>query len=286
MHAKNVGGNVATCVSCEQNGAVLRGGNFNGSCPDKLCHALHKSYGSGMYSVPDLVLDASEILDVPHSDLSGRVRLAREAGLVSQKFHGRGGASAVPRDGGVVILAPFVSTQPRNVADGIRRYGGLKLEVAIGPNGGRAAPFDLRSKETTLLDALATCLERCSPQSGYMPASLCIALSDTRPLASIGVLTPDNEVVYLSFGDFPKSKDAHSPYSISVHVRAETLRDFVEIFATKADRPARRPTKDYHSDETGSAWCVGMEDDNAGHGWGPWPAHVKRSVNRGSTRKT
>jgi hypothetical protein len=255
---------------------------------DKVCHPPRKSYGCGMYSVPDLVLDGSAILNVPHPDLQWRVRLARQAGFVSQKSHGRGGASAVPRDGGVVILAPFIATQPRNVPDGIRHYGGLKLHGAWGPDSWipRASPFDLRRKETTLLDALATCLERCSAQSGYLPVSLRIELSDTHPLAIIRLLTPDKEVIALHFGDLPTSEIAHPPYLISVHVCGETLRAFVEIFATKADRAGRRPTKDYQSDATVSAGCVGMKDDNAGHGWTPWPAHVKRSVDRVSARKT
>jgi len=208
-----------------------------------------------MYSVPDLVLDASEILNVPHSDLRGRVRAAREAGLVSQKFYGRGGASAVPRDGSAAILAPFVGKQWRDVPGGIRRYGGLMLRGAKSlQDRGRPCepPLDLQSEETTLLDALTTCLERCSVQSGYLPASLRIELSEIHPAASISLMTPDDTVT-LFFDDPSEKEEGREPYAISIEVRGETLCAFVELFATKADKPGRRPAEGDQSDAAVSA---------------------------------
>jgi hypothetical protein len=208
-----------------------------------------------MYSVPDLVLDGSQILNVPHSDLRGRVRKAREEKLVSQKFYGRGGALAVPRDGAAVILAPFVGKLWQDVPDGIRRYGGLKLRAArsIQAMGGVCEPpLDLRCEETTLLDALTTCLERCSVRSGYLPASLRIELSDIYPSASISLTTP-SDTITLFFDDPSAKKGEREPYAISVEVRGETLCAFVDVFATKANKPVRRPAEGDQSDAAISA---------------------------------
>jgi hypothetical protein len=205
---------------------------------DKVCHLPSRRYGFGMYSVPDLIRDASETLDMPRSDLSGRMRAAREEGLVSQKAHGRGGANAVRRDLAVLLLAPFVSKLWQDVPDGVRRYGGLVLSAAKSLQaGGKPCdpPFDLRFEETPMLDALTTCLERCSVQSGYLPASLRLELSETHPAASISLKTPDDTIT-LFFDDPSAKKNEHPPYSIAVEIRGEPLCDLLELFAAKAGK--------------------------------------------------
>jgi hypothetical protein len=174
---------------------------------------------------------------MPEADLIGRMRFAREGGVVSQKGHGRGAAIATPRDGAVLLLAPFVAKYWTEVPDGIRRYGGLVLRAAnsirtLGES--CEVPFGLQCKKTPLLDALTTCLERCSIQSGYLPASLRVELSETHPAASITLMTPNKDAITLFFDDPSAKKNEHPPYSIAVEVRGETLCAFLDLFTANA----------------------------------------------------
>jgi hypothetical protein len=207
-----------------------------------------------MFTVRNLARQAAPILGMPEADLIGRMRFARQAGVVSQKGHGRGAAIATPRDGAVLLLAPFVAKYWTEVPNAIGRYGGLVLGAANGTrNQGACEPaFDLRCGKTTLLDALTICLERCGPQSRLMPASLRGWLSETHPKAAISLRSMDdwNDAMLMAFSDPSARKDEYEPYSILFEVHERTLKLFIDLFAANA---AKRSGEGDQSDAAVSA---------------------------------
>jgi hypothetical protein len=198
-----------------------------------------------MYTVRNLVRDASDILQMPYSDLEGRMRAAREAGLVSQRARGRGAASATPRDAAVLLLAPFVAKGWADVPDGVRRYGDMKLMAArcsSHPGEEVKPPFGLKIGNTSLLDALTMCLEECGFESGVAPLSLRGVLSDNHPEAFLTLSSFDNpnrreEVITLLFQEPRSPKEiVHRIYSFSFEVHQLPLLGMIDLLAAKADK--------------------------------------------------
>jgi hypothetical protein len=129
------------------------------------------------------------------SDLIGRGRAVREAGLLTQGPPGINAPTAIAQDGSVLLLSTIVSQTWKDAPKGVRRYGSLPLINTTGDDEFTRAEFDPDPlpfpNGTSLLDALTQLLECCGIRREFRLLGLEVKRSEVFPTATLSFAIPD-----------------------------------------------------------------------------------------------
>jgi hypothetical protein len=123
----------------------------------------------------------------PVSDLIGRGRAVREAGLLTQGALGINAPAATILDGAVLLLSIAASRTWKDAPKEVKRYGSLPLYKTTGHNQITRTDFDPDPAQfppgQPLLGMLATALEHCGSQRAERLLTLKVERSERSPAA-------------------------------------------------------------------------------------------------------
>jgi hypothetical protein len=137
----------------------------------------------------------------PLSDLIGRGRAVREAGLLTQGGHGVNAPAATLRDGAVLLLSIVVARIWKDAPKEVVRYGSLLLEKVTGHDLTTRTEYDpdpaVSPLGRSLLDALTDALKHCGSNRVGRLSSLIVERSEANPEAVLTLekheVTPSGE---------------------------------------------------------------------------------------------
>jgi hypothetical protein len=138
---------------------------------------------------------------LPLSDLIGRGRAVREAGLLTQGALGINAPAATLRDGAVLLLSIAASRTWKDAPREVMRYGSLPLCKTTGHDPIARTDFDPDEVPyppgTLLVDVLVDLLEHCGSKRQARFLSLKVDLSEVNPAAVLAFgmykITPTGE---------------------------------------------------------------------------------------------
>lgn len=173
-----------------------------------------------MRTVPELVREWCLLVGWPLPDGNGRSRVLREAGLLSQRGHGRGAAKATIRDAATFLIGCLVSDGVKDASE--RTAHACRLEL-FDPDA--VMPEDFRSM--TFLDAVVHCIENGRREDwAFKPYKIEVTRSDTDPVAfiTLELRTDPGKVQPLMFHDpADKTGDRLQMFVIKAEMRGEAL---------------------------------------------------------------
>jgi hypothetical protein len=213
----------------------------------------------------DLMRDWSAATGRPLSDLIGRGRAVREAGLLTQGGHGVNAPAATLRDGAVLLLSIVVARLWKDVAKGVEKYSLLPLIKTTGHNEITRRDYDPEEVPlpdgTPLIDALIYLLEHCGSQREARLLLLKVDRSETNPSADLAFglyeITPDGEThtktFFLTF--MRQTGKQHEVYEESGRLNDIALNTMADLLAdnlrsTHENGPSVDADEPLPSDET------------------------------------
>jgi hypothetical protein len=154
-----------------------------------------------MRNTRDLMRDWCAITFYLLSDLIGRGRFVREAGLLTQGGHGVNAPAATLRDGAVLLLSIVSARLWKDVAKGVEKYSRLPLISTTGHDEITRTDFDPDEVPyppgVLLIDVLIDLLEHCGSQREGRLSLLRVDRSETNPAAILAFglyeITPAGE---------------------------------------------------------------------------------------------
>jgi hypothetical protein len=193
-----------------------------------------------MRNTRDLMRDWCAATGYSLSDLIGRGRVVREAGLLTQGGHGINAPAATLRDGAVLLLSIVAARLWKDVAKGVEKYGKLPLYSATGYDVITRTDFDPDPAQfplgTSLFGTLATALEHCGSQRAERLLALKVERSETSPEAILAFglyeITPAGETHTKTFFlTFARPPGQHEVYEESGRLNDIALNTMADLLA-------------------------------------------------------
>jgi hypothetical protein len=201
-----------------------------------------------MRNTRDLMRDWCAATGFSRSDLIGRGRVVREAGLLTQGGHGINAPAATFRDGAVLLLSIVAARLWKDVAKGVEKYGRLPLCSVTGHDVITRTDFDPDPVQfplgQPLLGMLATALEHCGSQRAERLLALKVERSETSPSAILAFglyeITPAGEThtktFFLTFARPPGQHGVHEEGGRLNDVALNTMADLLVPNIAAANR--------------------------------------------------
>jgi hypothetical protein len=176
----------------------------------------------------------------PVSDMIGRGRAVREAGLLTQGALGINAPAATSLDGAVLLLSIVASRTWKDAPKEVVRYGSLPLYDTTGHNPITRTDFDPDPAQfppgQPLLGMLATALEHCGSQRAERLLALKVDRSEATPEASLTFgtyqITPTGEAHTRTFFlIFKQPIEWRGGYWESGHLDADFLNTMADLLA-------------------------------------------------------
>jgi hypothetical protein len=189
----------------------------------------------------DLMRDWCAITFYILSDLIGRGRAAREAGLLTQGGHGVNAPAATLRDGAVLLLSIVSARLWKDVAKGVEKYSRLPLISTTGHDEITRTDFDPDEVPyrpgVLLIDVLIDLLKHCGSQREGRLSLLRVDRSETNPAAILAFglyeITPAGEThtktFFLTF--MRQTGKRHEVYEESGRLNDVALNTMADLLA-------------------------------------------------------